>query len=350
MKIVIEMVARKVMAARCAEDVFGADQAAVAKNFRSMALVLHPDHAGTDADAAAAMRKLLELRDEAEKKVAQGTWGKNLASAGVEIRAKYVYKNVAPLKAGDLTDLYVADYEDGKPRRAVLKMLREPRDEDLATAEWKNLARLWSKTEERDVHFQHYLPHPVETVKVTISGKLRRANILRFSAGRHTIAEVLTAYPRGLDPRDMAWMWRRLLEVISWIHASGIVHGAVLPEHVLIGAANHSIKLVGWSYSVDIGQKIKAVPSTEKKWYPPEVLAKLPATEATDVFMAARLALALCGDDLGRLPRKIGSLLSACLLQNPRSRHSSAVAVYKRFDDVLRDLYGPPAFRTFEML
>ena len=42
------------------------------------------------------------------------------------------------------------------------------------------------------------------------------------------------AYPDGVDPRDVAWMWRRLLVALGLAHRAGVVHGAVLPEHVLI--------------------------------------------------------------------------------------------------------------------
>ena len=44
------------------------------------------------------------------------------------------------------------------------------------------------------------------------------------------------------------------------------------------------------------------------------------------------------------------SLMTACLLSNPRSRYGSALEVYHRFDEVLRELYGAPTFRPFSLL
>jgi hypothetical protein len=345
-----ELAAGKVMAARCAEDVFGPvkTEAELTAVFRSLARILHPDH-DPSPRAAEGMKRLLELRDEADRKFQQGTWGQKAPSVSVEVRTKRgVYKNLQPLAAGDLCDVYVADYEDDKPRRAVLKFLRDPRDEDLATAEWRNLQKLWAEKDEAAVNFQRYLPKLVESARIEVAGKLRRANVFGFFSKTNTIADVLLARPRGIDPRDMAWMWRRMLEVLSWVHSNGLVHGAILPEHVLIRPDNHGAKLVGWSCSVAAGERIKAIVSARADWYAPEVELKAPATPATDLYMAARIAAALV--DRGALPRKIDALLSACLLRNPRARYDSALDVYKRFDAVLRDLYGAPSFRPFSLL
>jgi serine/threonine protein kinase len=132
------------------------------------------------------------------------------------------------------------------------------------------------------------------------------------------------------------------------VHSKGIVHGAILPEHVLIRPEDHGAVLVGWSCSVAAGDRIKAISTARRDWYAPEVVAKQPATPSTDVFMAARTIAALV--DRGSLPRKIDALLSACLLHNPRARHPAAADVYARFDKVLRELYGPPSFKPFSLL
>lgn len=343
------MVAAKVIGARCAEDAFGLDcsPAKLVTVFRAMARILHPDHAGNSKQAACAMQRLLELRDQADKKFEDGSWGKKAPLVAVEIRTKRLYRNVEPLVAGDLYDLYLADV-DGESWRVVLKLLRDPADEDLATAEWRNLQQLWSEKGEAAVNFQRYLPKMVETAKIAVGGKVRRANVLREVRKANTIADVLSARPRGVDPRDMAWMWRRLLELLSWVHDRGLVHGAILPEHVLIRPDNHGARLVGWSCSVKAGEKVKAISAAREDWYAPEVGLKQSATPATDVYMAARIAAALV--DRTALPRKIGTLLDACLLRNPRMRYVSAAEVYRRFDAVLREIYGPPSFRPFSML
>ena len=82
------------------------------------------------------------------------------------------------------------------------------------------------------------------------SGVRRHANLIGALGGFRSLAEVRSAFPAGLDPRDAAWMWRRLLVAIGAAHRAGVIHGAVLPEHVLIHPAEHGLVLVDWCYSV----------------------------------------------------------------------------------------------------
>ena len=69
-----------------------------------------------------------------------------------------------------------------------------------------------------------------------------------------SLAQVHAAYPRGLDPRDAAWMWRRLLVALGTVHAAGVVHGAVLPDHVLIHPDLHDT-LIGWVIQDQVSAK-----------------------------------------------------------------------------------------------
>lgn len=352
----LAIVAEKVMAAATAEDVFGAvDEAAMVSAFRHMSRILHPDRAGDDKRAADAMARLLALRDDAVTKFMRGTYGQKKVTTDVVIRARKVYRNVAALAAGDLADVYAADYEDGgEQRQAVIKVFRDPRDEDLAVAEWRSIEKALAVKPPGMDGFKSYLPRPIETGKIVVGGRPRRVNIFRRMVGkkgRYTLADVMRAYPGGLDVRDMAWMWRRILEILSFVHERAeLVHGAVLPDHVLIDPVDHSARLVDWCYSVPTGSRMKAVPSGRDAWYPPEVFLKGRTTgPGVDVFTSAKIALALVGGDIDKLPAKIAALLRACLIPSPSMRHSSVRDVYKRFDEVLRHLYGPPAFRPFTM-
>jgi hypothetical protein len=68
------------------------------------------------------------------------------------------------------------------------------------------------------------------TSEDVITGLQRRANVIGRLTGFRTLAQVRAAYPRGVDPRDAAWMWRRLLVAVGAAHRAGVIHGAVLPE------------------------------------------------------------------------------------------------------------------------
>src|SRR5690606_6533500 len=111
--------------------------------------------------------------------------------------------------------------------------------------------------------------------------------------------------------RDAAWMWRRLLVGIGFAHRTGVLHGAVLPDHVMIHPEDHGLVLVGWCHSVTAPDghdgawpsgRVPAMVDRYADMYPPEVPQRLPASPATDVFMATRCMTRLMGD---RAPRAL---------------------------------------------
>ncbi|MGH3238625.1 MAG: adenylosuccinate synthetase, partial [Streptosporangiaceae bacterium] len=60
------------------------------------------------------------------------------------------------------------------------------------------------------------------------SGIQRHLNLIGRLTGFRSLAEVRAAFPAGIDPRDAAWMWRRLLVAAGAAHRAGVIHGAVL--------------------------------------------------------------------------------------------------------------------------
>jgi hypothetical protein len=96
--------------------------------------------------------------------------------------------------------------------------------------------------------FTARLPQPILHGEVT-GGSLPGAKVilLRWADGFvHTFEDVRRAYPRGIEPRPSIWIWRRILELLAFVHASGFVHGAVLPPHLLIEQGEHGVRLVGF--------------------------------------------------------------------------------------------------------
>src|SRR5207248_2026999 len=130
----------------------------------------------------------------------------------------------------------------------------------------------------------------------------------------------------------------------------GVIHGAVLPCHVLVNAPSHGLQLIGWGQSVARSHRIKTIPTRYKDWYPSEVLKKQPAGPATDLFLAARCLVYLAGGDPvanwmpEAVPRPLRRFLAACLLESARMRPDDALALLDDFDELLRGLYGPPKF------
>jgi len=359
MKNVIETLITKVSKCHTCEDAFGKleggtpalQQAELRRLFIEMAEMLHPDRSKLSG-AADALAALTAFRARAVAKLKAGTYGKPDV-APVTIKSSRLYSNVQPYAKGDLCDVFTATTSDefGKPHGAAIKILRDPRDSDLLDTEAKVLKLLWDPTRVDSDHFTKYLPKLLEATTLDIGGgKKRRANVLSLHSQRMSLATLKEKIPEGIDPRDMAWMFRRVLEMLTWVHRQGFIHGAVTPDHVLVSAHHHGAKLIDWSYACNVEKKerIKAVSTKWEKWYPPEVFdKKQPITAATDVYMAARIADRLVTPAL--MPPAMRRLFDICQQAKPAARYANTWQVYEEFDLILKKLYGKPTFREFKL-
>ena len=111
--------------------------------------------------------------------------------------------------------------------------------------------------------------------------------------------------------------------------------------------------MVDWCYATKIGSRVKAISSTHRDFYAPEILAKEPVTPATDIYMSAFSVWMLIPPqhyvDVSKVPRRIIGLLRACMLQRPAARYTDVHDVYSELSAILKEVYGPPAFRVFAM-
>ena len=288
---------------------------APARAYKMLVKIVHPDAvpAGLSARATAAFARLSLLWEQR-----RGT--------------------MTLVAAGDIANLYAVD-----GGAALLKLPRQPADNDLMTAEADALRAL-----ERagDPKFRAYAPRLIETFthEDPATGVRRTANVVARQRGFVPLADVARAYPDGVDPRDAAWMWRRLLAGLGWAHRAGVIHGAVLPGHVLIHPAEHGLVLVDWCYSVAPGGRIPALVAAHRDSYPPEVPAREKATEATDIYHATVLMRDLIGS---ALPPALRRFADGCLYAAPRMRPQDAWRLLAELDELLEHLYGPRRFREF---
>ncbi|MEV4256834.1 molecular chaperone DnaJ [Spirillospora sp. NPDC049652] len=235
---------------------------------------------------------------------------------------------------------------DGRGRRVVVKMPRHPADNDLMSREEEALRTL---RRDGDRKFRAYAPELVTAFRHRDpgTGETRRVNVLAPLDGFVTFAEIGAAHPDGLDPRDAAWMWRRLLVALGFAHQAGVVHGAVLPEHVLVHPGEHGLVLADWCYSVTRpGGRVPAMVGRHADLYAPEIPAREPAVPATDVFMASRCVARLMGR---RAPAAMRRFVAGCVLPAPHRRPRDAWRLLAELDELLDRLYGPRTFRPFTM-
>ncbi|WP_017587366.1 protein kinase family protein [Nocardiopsis ganjiahuensis] len=326
--------------------------------YRRLARLLHPDAApaGRAAEAGAGFAKLTEAWRR-YREASEGGLGLDDITLVTRRRTYHVSRGGA-LAGGDVADLYPVRWQEeghgskagGTWRDGVLKLPHAPRDNDLLLAEATALRRIRERGEQR---YRAFVPELVESVRHrdTATGVERRGNVLGRLTGFHSLAEVRRAHPDGIDPRDAAWMWRRLLVALGNAHRAGVVHGAVVPEHVLIHPEAHGLVLVDWCYSVTFAEyrtapHIPAMVPHRKEAYPPEVADRRPAVPATDVYMATRCVEYVTG---GRLPRLLRSFALGCSLPAPERRPGDAFALLGELDGALERCFGPRRFRPFHM-
>jgi hypothetical protein len=216
------------------------------------------------------------------------------------------------------------------------------------SAERDALSEIAASAEGGHEWLRAYFPRLVDRVDHLdpTTGERRTVNVLEcLATGFVTLADVRRAHPAGLDPRDWAWMHRRLLRALAATHRAGWVHTAVTADNVLIHPERHGVVLAGWSFATREGLPVAAVIGSQRANYPPEAAEAAPATGRWDVFMAHRLMLAMLAPDA---PKPLRAFALGCLQPRPRLRPTAA-DLLDEFDELLDRLYGPRRFRPFAM-
>jgi hypothetical protein len=302
-------------AAGAPADLFGRD---AARRYRRLAGLTHPDARPGDARSANAFAKLADL------------WQRHSQVSAPAARSGALFAR------GDLANLF-------KVSNGLLKLARNPADNDLMDREAAAMRTLARRVPAR---LAAYFPRLLEAQRVhdPSTGAERRGNLIGALDGFMSLAEVRRRLPGGVDPRDAAWMWRRLLVALGAAHRAGLSHGAVLPEHVLIHPAEHGLVLVDWCYSGWPGAPLPAIVGRYRDWYPPDVLSRHTSGPATDIWLATHCITELIA---GLMPAPLGAFARGCRLANASRRPQDAWQLLAELDDLLERLYGPRKFRPF---
>ncbi|NRQ34048.1 molecular chaperone DnaJ [Nonomuraea sp. NN258] len=284
-----------VVGARSAVEVFGTGSPTSV--YRRLARLLHPDLGPGCEEAFGRLVSLWEA------------YNRGQLVGG--------YRIGPPLHAGGTAMLYPATsaraggtYGTGDMYDAVLKVARDPADNHLLTAE---AAALRTIATHGDPRFLPYVPRLVTHFRHRTGGTTRQANVISRAPGGFV---PLTRVTPGLDPRDAAWIWRRLLVAAGLAHRAGTTHGAIVPRHVLIHPIDHGLVLVDWCRAGATDQ-------------------------ADDIRLLTRCVAGLIGDH----PRPMAAFIHGCLRRPP----SDAWALLAELDDLLGALYGPRVYRPLHL-
>lgn len=374
----LEVIVRNLQAAKSPFDIFGAldgtpDQMlAKAKGiYTHLAKVTHPDtyhEPSENAEATKAFAKLSSFYRLAQTQIQNGTYSHlhsgSSPGGSVTVSTKRSEVQVGTLLArGDIANLYRCTYEvAGNMTAGIFKVARSPHDNDLMQNEARALQELAKSSFYKE--FAAFVPALVHSFlyQEGSSSVRRQANIFSWLDGLYSLEEVLSAYPNGVDPRDMAWIWRRLTAALGFAHESDNIHGAVLPSHVLIHPEQHGLVLIDWTASVNYptnGAFIRTISPTYKDWYPKEVFDKESPLPGLDNMMGAMCMIRLMGGNpkTGNLPASIPTrerqaleaFFRGCTQRNPVNRPQDAWGLREEFDRLIERLYGPRRFHPFSM-
>lgn len=351
------------------EDVFGIPaagtssdelRATIKKTFLRLSQLTDPDLYPGDADAkelATEAHALLQaFYEQALGKVQSGEYGRapqrgaEANSAASIATTRRHYRIEKALAQGDLATVFegVCEEGEGEAAKIVIKLVEDPADNDLM----QNEARIIKLLHAGEGVQTKHLPVLMDDFR-TDDGRI--GLVMRRIDG-YDLHSVREKYVKGIPPRHIIWLFRRLLSVLGYAHSQGILHGNVDPAHIMIRPSDHNVWLIDWTCSIykpaSTGQGFRIL---NEKYSAPEVAEKKPPLPSSDLFSAARcMVFALGGNpETAEMPaevdERIQRFIRFFLKESPMQRAQDAWEMYGMLDDLRAEVYGPHEFIPFEM-
>jgi serine/threonine protein kinase len=253
-------------------------------------------------------------------------------SAGLDalLCGGYRYHLMQMLGVGEISQVYLACRIDSLPFLATIKLSSAPAASSLYSREAQVLRDLQAlDTEGAGAYFSRLLPEVIwQGVVEENDGK--QALLLRHPSGFWgNLAALNERFTSGLDPRHAVWIWRRILEVLNFIHSHGWSHNNLRPEHALVHPLDHGVRLIGWSSAK------KGARENDK---------------AADLCRSARLVqVLLCGASgsgvlPGSVPAGLSQLVTRTTMDEDFCRSQGAEGLDALLRAEAKAAFGPPSF------
>lgn len=238
------------------------------------------------------------------------------------------------LGVGESAEVFLAERMSPLPERISLKLAHATTPPDSLAKEAEILNAIQHSQALGTAYYSQRLPQVIGCGRTDGStGYQHEALLLRHPSGYWgSLAHVLRYHPSGIDPRHCVWIWRRVLDLLSFVHASGWTHGDLTADHWLVHPRDHGIHLVGWAHA--------------QRNASPETIAR-------DLMQTAwTVRSLLCGgDDLPAIPNGIPAPLADLLRQSSEDAdwcaQTGATGVDQALKAAARKAFGPPTFIPF---
>ena len=282
------------------------------------------------ACGAVVMRDEQLVRRDTFRQALRRAREESAAGAGSEIVCgSGSYTLLQKLGTGADSDVYLARRLGALPLLVTLKLSSSAAAAAHQAREAENLAALHAVDGGAALYAALRLPE-VLGIGLLTDGSGRHALVLRHPIGFWgDLAALNHRFPNGIDPRHSVWIWRRILDVLHFVHSLGWVHGSVSPGHALVHPKDHGVRLIGWSEA----RKDDS-----------------PNARASDLMRSARIVqVLLCGANAaGTVPATVPDVLASlvtraaqdasfCLSQGARGLDALLL-------DAARQAFGPPTF------
>ncbi len=374
----LESVGRQLRVATSFISIFGTlpdgaiskQQSALRRQFRQLVLMVHPDHVEKHlaVEAADVFRQLTDIRHAAERAINVGTYGKpftagafsNASSKGSpkqsvsEITSPlHTYHLFStPYKTGDFSVIYRAKVIGGTGGEVLVKVSSQPSFNGWLASEAKILSRFRDAGASDPLSkIAQFVPKLVESFFMNGPNGTRYAvNVLAYVDGLVSVADIMRAYPKGVDPEHAGWIFRRIIAQTIAADMAGVVHSAITPDHVLVDPIKREPLHIGWAHAIEDPThshlRVMHVIDRWKDFYPKEVLRKEEPDRRTDLFMAGKMMIALLGGNTATntIPSAVPSSVSAVVLRTVKDsrgeRFQTGQELLDEFTRVIRKEWG----------
>jgi hypothetical protein len=283
------------------------------------------------------------------------------ADGGEEIlQVAGTFWRLGPLIAeGERSHVYQARRARWPTELALVKVLRDPEKAAVFERERWILRTLSASDAAGASAIQPRLPQVI-LGGIAESARLKgsRIQVFRWATGfLHTFDDVRKVHVGGgLPPRAAIWVWRRILEVLAFLHAADTVHGAVLPEHLLVERGEHGVRLVGFNVAGKPGTALLGITPGREAFYCGGGPTPASLSPGLDLAMSARaVAWLLGGNPSGEVPLGVVPPALAALIRTEAGRETERtpsrdpLALHGELGELAEQLYGPPTFCPIPM-
>lgn len=346
----VEVVRAKITGASTYAEVFGSlptgsqaeQETVLKKQYRVLVKMIHPDQmpAADKKVAGDTLFELTQLYESAKQAIQLGQYNAKLQrrkigaeTTTVTVDSRVYTIDAEPFAYGDFSNVHYGTDETG--RGVVVKVAADPTFNQYLAHEALFLKDVGEQKSLHDIN--RFMPQLLDTVTLTEPGNEQfRVNIYRHVPGVVSLTHVREVHKHGLQPEDAFWISRRVIAQTLAANMMGAVHGAIVPDHVLINPVSREPLHIGWAHVVrepeQYKRRITTVIDRWRDWYPQEVFDREIPTHQTDLYMAGKTILYLLGGDVARnrfpsqVPHDIVQLIGRLLEEQPSKRPQEGLA------------------------